>query len=87
MLRSLFILTVAVAGLALLFYGVAFPLTPADGLPDTQQMLIFGGLPLLLLIAAVGASQSGLMRLLTGIMLIAAIALLGYTALSLLYLG
>jgi hypothetical protein len=82
-MRTLLALLLACISAYYLFLGVLGPLTPSSGaLPSWADAGFYGALPLLGLFASVSISPAGPLRFVLVVLLIGAIAVLGYLALT-----
>lgn len=82
MLKFLASLIVSVAGIGLLLIGVIGPLTVASGMPSLADIGLYAVLPIAMIAVSISYTSSTILKFLLTIVLIAAIALLGYVALA-----
>ncbi|NNU15269.1 hypothetical protein HK107_02880 [Parvularcula sp. ZS-1/3] len=81
-MKSLISLVLAVFGTAMLLHGWIGPLTPAEGFPTLEVIGLYALLPVALIGISVALTESKILKFLLSFLLIGAVALLGYTALS-----
>ncbi|MEM7739764.1 MAG: hypothetical protein AAF225_03065 [Pseudomonadota bacterium] len=82
MLRFLASAIVSIAGIAAIFIGVLGPLTPSEGLPTLETVLLYAILPLAMIAVSISYTTSTVFRLFLTIVLIGAIFVLGYVFLG-----
>lgn len=82
-MRALLSLLLAIGGVALMLYGWVIELTPAEGFPTLEVIGLYAVLPVVLIGIGVAMTESKILKFFLTLVLVGAIALLGYTFLSL----